>query len=72
MDFVNSLHKIFSYKFIAWDIAITDFGPCFIEGNPPGDWCVPQLLGDIALFETEPFQAFILGNHKKYLEKYER
>jgi len=72
INFVNNLHSIFSYKFVAWDIAVTEEMPVFIEGNPPGDWCVPQLLGDTPMFSTLPFQMHIKGNHRKYLKYYEK
>lgn len=71
VEFINTLHRVFSYKFIAWDIAITDNGPIFIERNPPGDWCVPQIISDIPIFNSLPFQMHIIGNHREYLKKYE-
>ena len=39
---LNAAQKIPQMRFIAWDVAITETGPCFIEGNSFPSHAVPQ------------------------------
>lgn len=39
---LNAAQKVPQMRFIAWDVAITEHGPCFIEGNSFPSHAVPQ------------------------------
>lgn len=39
---LNASQKVPQMRFIAWDVAITEHGPCFIEGNSFPSHAVPQ------------------------------
>ncbi len=39
---LHAAQKVPQMRFIAWDVAITNDGPCFIEGNSFPSHAVPQ------------------------------
>jgi hypothetical protein len=39
---LRAAQKVPQMRFIAWDVAITNAGPCFIEGNSFPSHAVPQ------------------------------
>jgi len=45
IELLNRLHNLFpNIKSVGWDIAVTNKGPCVIEGNAGGDIFIPQLF----------------------------
>ncbi len=39
---LKAAHKVPQMRFVAWDVAVTEHGPVFIEGNSFPSHAVPQ------------------------------
>ena len=59
---LEAAQKVPQMRFIAWDVAITENGPCFIEGNSFPSHAVPQFAAHY------PDGIGILGEFRKFID----